>query len=79
MKKNPTSHTIPIQTQRLFQRYIVAMVNFYGRITLGDAFDIIQYQNDASYDFDDFVAYAKGQRKKIIRKKDLSWLSLESK
>lgn len=42
------------------------MANFYGRITLKDAFDIIQYQNDASYNYDDFVAYVNKRRPEIM-------------
>ena len=64
----PTSRTIPQKTQRFFEKYIIAMVNFYGRITLKDAFDTIQYQNDASYNYDEFIAYAKKRRSEIINK-----------
>ena len=62
----PTLRTIPQKTQRFFEKYIMAMVNFYGRITLKDAFDTIQYQNDASYNYDIFVAYVKKRRQEII-------------
>lgn len=55
---------LPEKTKRLFERYLSAMANFYGRITIDEAFGIIQFQNDASYCLDDFVAFIadKNQR-----------------
>ncbi len=39
---------------KAFDEYVTAMVNLYGWITAGEAFDIIQEQNDYQYDFEDF-------------------------
>ena len=55
---------LPEKTKRLFERYLSAMANFYGRITIDEAFGIIQFQNDASYCLDDFVAFIADKNQK---------------
>ena len=45
------------EAKSIFRKYLNALAAFYGRISLKDAFDIIQYQNDSSYNFKEFVAF----------------------
>lgn len=51
--------TVNKEHEKLYSKYLAALVRFYGRISLGDAFAIIQKQNKEKYDFLEFVIFAR--------------------
>ena len=46
-------------TDKTFFEYCTALTQFYGIIHVKEAFDIIQFQNDAQYNLEDFLKYVE--------------------
>ena len=58
---------------KAFFKYCSAFANFYGRLPVRDAYDIINRQNPGEYTFDDFIEYLKAYQ----RRRDCSGYEVE--